>query len=110
MSKRFIQLLFLSKYLAYAFICRNFKHNGDGMALPLRIYPIKYLYEPILLYGSLLDNTILLISTLSILIGFSYILNLFLIIYSSSKNRFLFPFYKMQEEKTKNLFTSFLAS
>ena len=49
--------------------------NGGGRALRLYIYiyPIKYLSEPLLSYDSLLDNTILLISTLSILIDFSYI-------------------------------------
>ena len=36
------------------------------------IYPIKYLYEPLLPYDSLLDNITFLISALSILIDFSY--------------------------------------
>ena len=48
-------------------------HNGDERGLSLCIYPIKYLYEPLLPYDSLLDNIILLISTLSVLIDFSYI-------------------------------------
>ena len=51
-------LLFLSNYLAYAFICSNFMHDGDGRRLPLCIYPINYLYEPILPYDPLLNNTI----------------------------------------------------
>ena len=45
-------------------------HNGDGGKLSLCIYPIKYLYQPLLPHDVLLDNTILLISTLSILIDF----------------------------------------
>ena len=46
-------------------------HNADGRTLPSYIYPIKYLHEPLLPYDSLLDNTILLVSTSSILIDFS---------------------------------------
>ena len=48
-------------------------HDGDSRALPLSIYPIKYLYEPFLPYESFLGNTILLISTLSMLIDLSYV-------------------------------------
>ena len=66
-------LLLLSKYLEYASICGNFMHNCDGRALPSYIYPIKYLYEPLLPNDYLLDNTILLICTLLTLIDFSYI-------------------------------------
>ena len=40
-----MHLLFLSKYLAYEFICENFMHNSDRRALPSNIYPIKYLRE-----------------------------------------------------------------
>ena len=65
-------LLFLSKSLRYAFICGNFLHNGAVRALPLCVYPIKYLYEPLLRYESFLDNTIFLISTLLISIDFLY--------------------------------------
>ena len=68
-----MHLLFLSKYLAYGFICRNLMLNGDGGTLSLCIYQIKYLYQPLLPHYVLLDNTILLISTLSILIDFSNI-------------------------------------
>ena len=68
-----MRLLFLSKYLANAFVCGNFIKNGDGRLFPLFIYPIKYLYKPLLPYDYLLDNTILLTSTLSILIDLSYI-------------------------------------
>ena len=32
LTKRFMQLLFLSKYLACAFTCGIFMHNGDGKA------------------------------------------------------------------------------
>ena len=68
-------LLILSKYLTYAFICENFVDNDDGRAVPsyIYIYPIKYLYEPLLLYDSFFNNIILLISTLSTLTDFSYI-------------------------------------
>ena len=41
-------LLFLSKYLVYAFIWGTFTQNGDGKALPLCLYPIKYLNESLL--------------------------------------------------------------
>ena len=56
--KRFVNLLFLSKYLAYAFICGSFINNSDGRAVLL------------LPYESLFGNTILLISTLSTQICF----------------------------------------
>ena len=68
-----MHLLFLSKYLAYAFICGNFMHDGDGRALLSYIYPTKHLYEPLLPNDSLLNSTILLISTLLNLIDFSCI-------------------------------------
>ena len=48
-------------------------YNDDGRGLTLCIYPIKYLYEPLLPYECLLDNTILLISTSSILIGLLFL-------------------------------------
>ena len=38
-------LLFLPKYLVYAFIWGIFTHNGDGKAIPLWLYPIDYLNE-----------------------------------------------------------------
>ena len=49
-------LLFLSKYLTYAFFWGSFKHNGDGKALRLCLYPVKYLDESILydFYGIIL--------------------------------------------------------
>ena len=48
--------LFLSKYLTYAFFWGSFKHNGDGKALRLCLYPVKYLDESILydFYGIIL--------------------------------------------------------
>ena len=38
-----MHLLFLSKYLVYAFIGERFMHDGDEKALPSCLYPIKYL-------------------------------------------------------------------
>ena len=64
-------LLFLSKYLTYAFFWGSFKHNGDGKALRLCLYPIKYLDESIL-YDFLWDSTISLISTSLILMSFYF--------------------------------------
>ena len=55
-------LLFLWKYLAYAFIWGGFTHNGDRKAVPLYLYPMKYLNES-LLYETLWDNTIFTTST-----------------------------------------------
>ena len=51
-------LLFLSKYFAYTFIWGGSIHNGDGKALPLCLYSIKYLNESSLPYGFLSNNTI----------------------------------------------------
>ena len=45
-------------------------HDGIGKELVLVIYLIKYLNEPLLIYKCILDNTILLFFTLSILIDF----------------------------------------
>ena len=44
-------------------------HNGTGKVSVSFIYQIKYLNEPFLAYESFLDNTTILIHTLSILIG-----------------------------------------
>ena len=46
-------LLFLWKYLEYRYIWGGFIHNGAGKALPLCIYPMKYLKESLLPYDSL---------------------------------------------------------
>ena len=56
------------------------------------IYPIKYLNEPLLPYKSFLENTILLISTLSILIGLLFLWNAFLLIHFSTKIKAFSPF------------------
>ena len=60
------------KYLTYLLIWEIFMHNGTGKTSVSFIYPMKNLNEPFLPYESLLDNTILLISTLSVLIGFYF--------------------------------------
>ena len=60
------------KYLTYLLIWGIFMHNGTGKTSVSFIYPMKNLNEPFLPYESLLDNTILLISTLSVLIGFHF--------------------------------------
>ena len=70
-------------------------HNDNERTLPLCIYPIKYLYEPLLPYDSLLDNkhysfTIYLIN-----------INLFLIKYFSPKIKAFLPTYTMQEKRQK---------
>ena len=70
-------LLLLSKYLTYTFIWGTFMHNSTGKASASFIYQIKHLNEPFLPYESCLDNTIFLISTLSILIGLLFLWNAF---------------------------------
>ena len=70
-------------------------HNDNERTLPLCIYPIKYLYEPLLPYDSLLDNkhysfTIYLIN-----------INLFLIKYFSPKIKTFLPTYTMYEKRQK---------
>ena len=67
LTKRFINLLFSSTYLAYALICGSFRHNGGQKALLLYLYPLKVLNES-LSYDFLWDNTMSLISVLLILI------------------------------------------
>ena len=47
--------------------------NRTGKALILFIFPLKYLDERFLPHESFLDNTILLISTLSILAGYLFL-------------------------------------
>ena len=54
LTKKMMYLLFLSQYLSYAFLSENFIHNSDGRAIPSNIYPVKYLYEPLLPYESFL--------------------------------------------------------
>ena len=77
-------LLVLSKYLAYEFIWRSFTYNGDGKALPLCLYLIKYLNKS-LPYNFLWDNTISSISTLSVLMGFLFLWKTLLVISFSLK-------------------------
>ena len=48
-------------------------YKGTRKTLPICIYPIKYLNEPLLPYEYLLDNTVRLVSTSSILIGFPFL-------------------------------------
>ena len=79
-----MHLLFLSKYLACAFIWGSFMHNGDGKALPSCLYSIKYLNES-LLSDFLFDNAILLISTSLILIGFLFLWKALLMMLFSPK-------------------------
>ena len=43
LTTRFIYLLFLSKYLTYAFTWGSLPHNVDRKTLPSSLYPIKYL-------------------------------------------------------------------
>ena len=57
-----MHLLFLSKYLAYAFIWGSFMPSRDGKASSSCLYPIKYLNES-LPYDFSSDDAILLIST-----------------------------------------------
>ena len=68
-----MQLLFLSKYLAYAFVFGSFTHNGKGGPVTLHKYLIKYLHESFLPYDFSFDNSILLISTSLILTDVSCI-------------------------------------
>ena len=71
-------------------------HNGTRKVLVLFIYPIKCLNEPFLLYESFLDNTILLIPTLSVLIVFLFLRNAFFINIMFIENQsFLFHIYTM---------------
>ena len=78
-------LLFLSKHVAYTFIWGSFTHNGDGKALPLYLYPIKYLKES-LLFDVLWDNTISLISTSLILMDLLFLLKALLMMPFSPKH------------------------
>ena len=48
-------------------------YNGTGKALISFIYPIKHLNQPFSRYEFFLNNTILLVSTLSLLDGFLFL-------------------------------------
>ena len=60
---------FSLNFLTYPVICRRLMHNG--LIISLSLYPVKYLNELFVLYGSFLETNILL--TLN-----SYIFFLFL--------------------------------
>ena len=85
-------------------------HNGIGKALVSLIYPIKYWNEPFLPYKLFLDNTILLISTLSMLMGLLFLWNAFLLIHYLSKGKaFLLIFIPCKEKKIKIFYVNFFA-
>ena len=66
------------------------------------IYPVKYLCQLLLQYDSLIDDTILLISTLTILIYFLYMWNLFLLMkYSPKIKAFCSILYYVKKKKKK---------
>ena len=67
LTKKFISLLLLSKYLEYPFIWGSFIHNGAGKTLPLCIYSIKYLNE--LYYYLILYQVILFFNIYFIIIN-----------------------------------------
>ena len=67
----------------HSFIWGSFIHNGDRKTLLLCICPLKYLNELLISYQCILDNTILLISALSMLIGHLFLWKKFLITQSS---------------------------
>ena len=101
-----IHLLSL-KYLTYLLIWGIFMHNGTGKTSVSFIYPMKNLNEPFLPYESLLDNTILLISTLSVLIGLLVLWNAFFNI--DQKSNLFVPFlYHIKKLRWKMFTLSFL--
>ena len=107
LTKWFMYLLFLSKYLAYAFIWEIFMQNGDRKALLSCLYQIKYLNES-LPYDFLSDNVLLLISTSLILIGFLLLWKALLMIYFLQNVRLLVPFlYNGKKKKSKFLILIF---
>ena len=109
LSKRFMYLLFLSRHLAYAFLWGSFILNGAGKALPLCIYPIKYLNNSSLPYYFVLDNTVLFISTSLIWIDFLFLWKLISIIpYSPKSKAFCFIFYAVKIKKVKIFYFNFL--
>ena len=95
------------KYLTYLLIWGIFMHNGTGKTSVSFIYPMKNLNEPFLPYESLLDNTILLISTLSVLIGLLVLWNAFFNI--DQKSNLFVPFlYHIKKLRWKMFTLSFL--
>ena len=71
----------------------------NGIIPTLLIYPIKFLNAPLLPYDSLLDNTIFLISTLSILLGLLQLWNEFLITISLPKSKPFSSFVSIKEKR-----------
>ena len=109
LTKRIMYLLLLSKYLTYAFIWRSFIHNGDGKALPLCLYPVKYLNESSI-YDFLWDDTISSISASLILMGFIFLWKALLMmpfspLYTASCSKS----YTMKK-KSQNIYFNFLVS
>ena len=101
-----IHLLSL-KYLTYLLIWGIFMHNGTGKTSVSFIYPMKNLNEPFLPYESLLDNTILLISTLSVLTSLLFLWNAFFNI--DQKSNLFVPFlYHIKKLRWKMFMLSFL--
>ena len=96
-------LLFLSKYLAYAFIWGGFVHNEDGKALPSCLYRIKYLNES-LLSNFLSDNAILLISTSLILIAVLFLWKALLMMLLSPKYTASCSIFILWKENKSNFF------
>ena len=86
-------------------------YNGTGEVSVLFVYPMKYFNEPFLPYQSFLDNTITLVSTLSILIVLLFLRNAFLLIHCLSKSEaFYFIFIPCKEKKYKNFLCWFFSS
>ena len=101
LSKRFIYLLLLSKYLAYAFIWGRFIHNGDGkefMYITNKVF--KWLFITIWFSW---NNTILLIY-----LFYLFLWKASLMIPFSPKNKAPCSiFYTMKRKKVKITFLSF---
>ena len=75
-------------------------YDGTGKILALSIYPIKYLNDPLFPYECLLDNTILLISTSLVLIGFPFLWKAFLL----TQSRLFVPVLYHAKKKRHKLF------
>ena len=65
-------LLFLTKYLTCVLIWMSFTYNGDGKALLLCLYSIKYLHES-LPHGFSWEKTVSSISTSLMLMGLLFL-------------------------------------
>ena len=62
---------FSLNFLAYPVICGSVMHNG--LIISLSMYPIKYLREFFVPYGSILETNVLLTSMSSILFIFLFL-------------------------------------